>query len=639
MGFLPSFRIRLTSLWPALSALAAATLLLWWQLPSTLGGVATEQMLATARAHANMVRTFDGLEGPQLQVALQRLVAGQSQQLTLIAADGRVLADSSKTYDGLLAMENLGLEPEVAQARQWGSGTAVRQRPQDHADHAFAAIEIFTQAGERRVLRVSQPLGQLRTVRQSLARAMAGATTVGLLVIALVSWYLDRRFFRPMTRIIDGAGELAGGDLAARIRPPRQSDLGRLAGVLNHLASRLQAQVGELQGERNQLRAILSSMSEGVLVTDSDGRALLANPAFLHLFGHTGSIRGWRPLEISRQPDLDQVIRFTLADGAESVHQRQLRTPEERSVVLTAGALKGSGGVVVVARDVTEEDRTMTMRREFVANVSHELKTPLSAIRGYAETLEDWALEDPETSQRYLGRILAQCQRLQLLLDDLLTLSRLEGTAEAPRLELIDLEALTYQARELVSAAAQDRKVEILIEPHGSLPQIEGIYNDLERMLVNLLENAVKYNHPGGEVFVRLDIEDEDVVLEVEDTGIGIPHEALPRIFERFFRVDSGRARTQGGTGLGLSIVKHIAQGHGGTVEVESVTGEGSTFRVFLPWKAEDPENTGFVNQGGNGKSLGPNDPRESSPRLHRRATSDPRLGYGMARVTAARRR
>jgi two-component system phosphate regulon sensor histidine kinase PhoR len=221
------------------------------------------------------------------------------------------------------------------------------------------------------------------------------------------------------------------------------------------------------------------------------------------------------------------------------------------------------------------------MRRDFVANVSHELKTPLSAIRGYAETLREGALDDPPASRRFVERILAQCARLQALLDDLLTLSRLESVEQTPSCEPVDLDALARRAVELVAPLAQQR--EVTLESSGAGGSLLGDPDALERMLLNLLENAIKYNRAGGKVDLSLSANDGAAEITVEDTGIGISPETLPRIFERFYRVDKGRSRDQGGTGLGLAIVKHVAQTHGGKVDVESELGKGTRFRVTLP--------------------------------------------------------
>jgi two-component system phosphate regulon sensor histidine kinase PhoR len=229
--------------------------------------------------------------------------------------------------------------------------------------------------------------------------------------------------------------------------------------------------------------------------------------------------------------------------------------------------------------------RLADMRRDFVANVSHELKTPLAAIRGYAETLRDGALDEPPTARRFTERILQHCRRLQALLDDLLTLSRLESVAgieNSATSEPVDLNAVVQRAVDLLAATARERQVTVEVEEE-TLPELRGDADSIERMVLNLLDNAIKYNLPDGEVLLRLAQADQHAVLEVSDTGIGIPQESLARIFERFYRVDKGRSRDEGGTGLGLAIVKHVVQAHGGQVDVESRVGKGTTFRVRLP--------------------------------------------------------
>ena len=242
---------------------------------------------------------------------------------------------------------------------------------------------------------------------------------------------------------------------------------------------------------------------------------------------------------------------------------------------------------MVVVRDVTTELRLAEARRDLVANVSHELKTPLTAIRGYAETLEDGALEDPATAQRFVGRILEQCQRLEALLRDLLTLSQLERLEPGGGERLVDLSRAAERAVQVLTLRARERDVELILEAGDGALQVRGASSEIDNVLLNLIENAVKYNRPGGEVRVALREDGEEAVLEVADTGIGIPGDALERVFERFYRVDKGRAREQGGTGLGLAIVKHAARLLGGRVEVESRLGEGSVFRVRLQ-KASD---------------------------------------------------
>jgi two-component system, OmpR family, phosphate regulon sensor histidine kinase PhoR len=410
------------------------------------------------------------------------------------------------------------------------------------------------------------------------------AVAAALAVTLLLSWWLRRRLFAPLERLIAGAGELAAGRLGSRLEPPEAAELAALAGSLNSLAARVEEQIAAVAAERDLLKAILASMSEGVLVVDREGRALLVNPAFQRLFGLAGDVTGKLPLEVARYPEMAAILDEAFAHGQAEGRQFELRAGERRTVSLAAAALASeAGGAVVVARDTTEAQRVNAMRRDFVANVSHELKTPLAAIRGYAETLADGALSELETARRFTARILDQCRRLQALLDDLLTLSRLESVEIPLERRPVDLAALAEREIEALAKAAEERGVRVALTDGPPTPPVVGDAAALGRLLANLLDNAIKYNRPGGEVTVAVEARGDALLLTVADSGIGIPGAALPRIFERFYRVDKGRARDEGGTGLGLAIVKHAAQAHGGRVEVESRMGQGTAFRVVLP--------------------------------------------------------
>jgi two-component system phosphate regulon sensor histidine kinase PhoR len=430
--------------------------------------------------------------------------------------------------------------------------------------------------------------GVLLFQRVPLAAALGLAAAAAAVVMLLSGLWVDRRLFRPLARLIAGAGELASGR-AQRVAEPEVAELASLARALNRLAETAEAQFAAVRSERDHLQSILASMSEGVLVIGPHGRATSANPALLRLFDLTGEVTGRPVLEISRHPELARVVEDTLRLGEPQSGQIELQVPERRTLLLASAALAGGEhGAVVAVRDTTALTRVADMRRDFVANVSHELKTPLAAIRGYAETLRDGALDDEATARRFTDRLIWQCRRLQALLDDLLTLSRLESVGQAAEREPVDLSALAQRTVEMLSAAAREKRIRLEVRDEG-LPRLPGDADGMERLLVNLLDNAIKYNRPEGEVVVRLARAGGQALIEVSDTGIGIPPDALARIFERFYRVDKGRAREEGGTGLGLAIVKHLAQSHGGHVEVDSRMGRGSTFRVYLPLGAAEP--------------------------------------------------
>jgi two-component system phosphate regulon sensor histidine kinase PhoR len=575
-------KLRLAPLWPALAAVVTATALLWSLLPSLLQRTAAVQLFDMLDLLAPIAR--DRLADPRanLESWAVQLGADSGIRITLIRRDGVVLADSSVEPAHVRDMQNHRDRPEVRAAFASGRGMNVRRSATTGNTYVYVARTLSGPGGDVMILRLAEPLEQLDALKTRLAAAMALAMLAAGIAILFTSLWLDRRLFEPVSRLIAGAQDLARGRVS-RVAVPDEEELAALALALNRLAATSEQQLDAMSRERDNLQEILASMSEGVLVVDRDGRALMINPAFYQLFDLVGDFTGRPALEIIRHPGFARLIEDTLRKRQPQSSQIVLPSAERRTLLLASAVLSGGErGAVVAARDTTELTRVADMRRDFVANVSHELKTPLAAIRGYAETLRDGALDEPPTARRFTDRILSQCRRLQELLDDLLILSRLEGTDAALDREPVDLDAVARRAVELLTPAAREKRVEIeLVEEE--VPAVQGDAGNLERLLLNLLDNAIKYNRPDGRITVRLGRCGGDALLEVSDTGIGIPAEAIPRIFERFYRVDKGRAREEGGTGLGLAIVKHIAQAHGGQVDVESRVGRGSTFRVRLP--------------------------------------------------------
>ena len=578
-------KLRLAPFWPALAAVATASVLLWWLLPTLLQRTAAVQLFDMLDLLAPIAR--DRLADPRtnLESWAVQLGADSGVRITLIRRDGVVLADSSVEPEHVREMQNHRDRPEVRAAFASGRGQNVRKSATTGNTYVYVARTLSGPGGDVMILRLAEPLEQLDALKTRLAAAMGLAILAAGIAILFTSLWLDRRLFEPASRLISGAQDLARGRVS-RVAVPDEEELAALALALNRLAATSEQQLDAMSRERDNLQEILASMSEGVLVVDRDGRAQMINPAFYQLFDLVGDFAGRPALEIIRHPGFARLIEDTLRKRQPQGSQIVLPSLERRTLLLTSAVLSGGErGAVVAARDTTELTRVADMRRDFVANVSHELKTPLAAIRGYAETLRDGALDEPPTARRFTDRILSQCRRLQELLDDLLILSRLEGLDAALDREPVDLEAVARRAVELLTPAAREKRVEIELQEED-VPAIQGDAGNLERLLLNLIDNAIKYSRPDGKITVRVARGGSDVLLEVSDTGIGIPAESIPRIFERFYRVDKGRAREEGGTGLGLAIVKHIAQAHGGQVDVESRMGRGSTFRVRLPLAA-----------------------------------------------------
>jgi two-component system phosphate regulon sensor histidine kinase PhoR len=402
---------------------------------------------------------------------------------------------------------------------------------------------------------------------------------------------VSRRISAPIREIQIGAERLADGDFEYKLHVPRTAEFASVAESLNRMAEELSNELRTLTHERNEREAVLSSMVEGVLAVDTDERVIAVNAAGARLLDiDPAAAEGKSIQEVVRNPDLQHVVAQTLGG----------HRPVEADIVLRVGAedrdLQANGtllhgdyegddvGAVVVLNDVTRLKRLEAVRRDFVANVSHELKTPVTSIKGFAETLEDGALDDPEAARRFVRIIAGQADRLNSIIEDLLALSTLEQQGDSPLLQLeeADLCDVVAVALEVCGSKAKAKRIELREEcPECLLARVSPPL--LEQAVVNLVDNAVKYSADGGVVVVTLEERSGEVVVSVTDEGQGVAREHLPRLFERFYRVDKARSRDLGGTGLGLAIVKHIAQIHGGRVSVESVVGRGSTFRMHLP--------------------------------------------------------
>lgn len=579
-------KLRLAPLWPAAIALLLVAALGLLLLPGPLALGTAQDLQATLRllsAGIPLPEPGAGAPDSALQRRVRDFVSSTGYRLTVIAVDGTVLADSERSFEQVLDMDNHLARPEVAGALARGEGRAVRRSSTTGRETAYAARLLPGPEGaSAAIARLGVPLDSVGSVRRQLGTVLGLSAIAAGGIVLLLSWWLTRQLFHPLAELIAVAHRMGEGDYGARFAVPEASEIATLGRALERIAAHAQRQLAAVEAERDHLSATVTSMSEGVLVTDRNGRARLVNPALRDMFGLPHDVETAAVLDLARQPRLADLIATTLATRTAGSTDLELLEPAPRSLALFASPLGGGEGAVVVARDVTEAERLNLMRKDFVANVSHELKTPLAAIRGFAETLIDGALEDPATARRFSERILEQCHRLGDLLDDLLTLSRLEGTEPFRAVERVELRELAAEAAELVAARAAAKSVTVAVEP-GPAVAVDGDADGLVRLLANLLDNGIKYNRAGGAVTVRIEEREGQASIEVRDTGIGIPTAHVARIFERFYRVDKGRAREEGGTGLGLAIVKHVAQAHQGRVEVESEPGAGSTFRVLLP--------------------------------------------------------
>jgi two-component system phosphate regulon sensor histidine kinase PhoR len=522
--------------------------------------------------------------GPALQEDIGDLAKDAGARLSIIDGDGDVLADS----DAKGKLQNHNDRPEVMQAREREDGTGSDIRLSDTLGKPMLYVAVLADpsAPDGAIVRAALPLTQVEEQVHALHGVIwTAAAGAGLAAVA-VSFWLARRTVRPLTELTEAARLIAGGGYGHKVYASGPDELGALARSFNNMSARLAKQFAQLEEDRQQLRAILSGMVEGVIALGADERILFVNERAARLLEFQAQAAvGRRLWEVVRVRPLQELARRALANP--EPHQEELRwnSPALRSLTVHAARLASAGGAVLVLHDTTDLRRLERMRQDFVANVSHELKTPLSVIKACVETLLDGAADDPEHRGRFLERIGDQSDRLYALILDLLSLARIESGEEAFEIRAVSLGPAVAECLERHRARAEAKRQQLVAEPPPEGDDLAAQVDEeaLGQILDNLVENAIKYTPEGSRIVARWRADGGQVRLEVEDNGLGIPEADLPRIFERFYRVDKARSREMGGTGLGLAIVKHLAQAMKGGVRATSRVGQGTTFIVSLP--------------------------------------------------------
>lgn len=527
-------------------------------------------------------------DGPPLAVAIGERIHAR---ITLLSADGRVIGDSEVAAQELAALENHLDRPEIRAAVERGYGSAIRRSTTLREDMLYVAVRIAPERAGRGLLRLALPLEAVSRARSSLHQSLGVAFLLAALLAIGLSLLLTQFATRILTSLSEGAERFGAGDFRRKIPVQSADELGALGRVMNTMAERLQLHMEHLADERNRLDTILRGMGEGLLVADRDGTVRLINPAFRLQFGVGDEVVGHPLIELSRHPSLHENFRATLSER--KTRSAEMTLGREGSTVLLAHWTPlleehRTIGVVTVFHDISELKRLERVRRDFVANVSHELRTPVTVINGYAETLAGGVIaKDPATAERFVHIIRTHAERLSALIGDLLTLSQLEVGGFTLELVPVELAERVRHACALLEPKAVAKG--ITLDCDVPVLRVLADPQRFEQILVNLLDNAIKYTSEGGTVQVSAVVEAEQARIEVHDSGVGIPATALPRLFERFYRVDAGRSRDAGGTGLGLAIVKHLVQLHGGSIEVISQPGVGSTFTVRLRRPLDTP--------------------------------------------------
>jgi len=555
------------------TAIAALLLTLWLLADPLLEqgqiGHARQELRAAASAARGEIEG-----GGDPDAVAERVGARTATHITVVDSEGRLIGDTALDGEALQEAAPLNGAQEIIAARRDGTSSATRE---EHGKgQVYAAVSL---RGER-VVRAGRPIEVVLSARASSHELLVVASAIAILTALLLAWVLGRTLVGPVEALTRVTDALARGDLAVRTGSEKQDELGRLGRAVDRMADELQERLAAVHAERARLGAVLDSMVEAVLVVSPETKVVLTNRALADLIGK--DITGRRLARALPDERLGAAIADALA-GRPSAVQIELRSGREtRALAVTVAPLSDGGGAVAVLHDVTELERADRIRRDFVANASHELRTPLTAIRGFAETLRDGAASDPVHAGPFLDKILRHTGRLERLVEDLLVLSRAESADQRFDQGTVSIGDIAAAVISDQAPRAASRHVALEAEGLEALPAVRGTDWAFEQLLGNLVDNAVKYTPEGGRATVRGSTEREWVVVDVVDTGPGIPPAMRERVFERFYRLDEGRSRDLGGTGLGLSIVKHLAQRMGAEVTVLDADGGGSVFRVKM---------------------------------------------------------
>jgi two-component system phosphate regulon sensor histidine kinase PhoR len=535
-----------------------------------------------------MDAAMEAMSLEQIDALCKKLGQETKTRITVIDSSGKVLGESDRNP---LTMENHLMRPEVQLALQKQVGFNIRPSTTLEQRMMYVAIPVLRNDQVIAVVRTSIPLIEIQHTLNVLIRSVIQYGIIIALILAAISLWYSWRLSRPLVLLQKGAQEFAQGRLTHKLDISGKGEIAELAKTMNTMAEELDRRIQSAIRQQNEQQAVFTAMLEGVIAFDTSGKCLTLNSAAARMLGLDESAGIGRTVsELVRNSDLQEFVQNALQSiepSEQFILMPEPDTQESYIQVRTSALLDSSGrhiGALIVLNDMTRIHRLEQVRSDFVANVSHELKTPVTSIQGFIETLQDGAIHNPEDANRFLNIIARQTDRLNSIIEDLLLLSELEqqgGTFQVPT-ETCNIRQILGESVELCRHKAERRNIQIHVEcPTDLTARVNASL--LEQAVLNLADNAVKYSSPGGQVNISAIDEKKYLVIRVQDFGCGIAHEHQERIFERFYRIDKARSRQLGGTGLGLAIVKHIAQYHNGTISVQSTPGKGSIFIISLP--------------------------------------------------------
>lgn len=515
---------------------------------------------------------IDRDEFEELDVFVKRFGMDIETRITIIDPDGVVLADSEEDPR---TMVNHRFRPEIAEAFAGTTGISLRFSNTVKANMLYVGLPLTKDEQIIGVLRVSLFVKDINKLLASMRSDILPFFILVTLVSLLGAFLISRSLSEPIKELSAASSQVASGNFGTKVYLKNRDELGLLAKSFNHMTVQIENLVSELTGQKEELKSIISSIDEGIITLDTDGKILLSNPSFQDII-QSENVDGKFYWEVVRKPDFNEFIKTTRDEKKNNSQEIEFG---ERTLLCSAAYLSSREELIVTFYDLTKIKEVERIKKDFIVNVSHELRTPLTAIKGYVETLSE---DIDEGGKHYLKIIERNTDRLINIVNDLLTLSGVEEKEIDPEFEDVNLQKVTENVLKIFEQSIAAKNLSLVFNIEKDLPSIKGDIFKLEQMFINLVDNAVKYTDEGS-IGVELKREDGKVIAVIQDTGIGIPQKDIGRIFERFYVVDKSRSRSQGGTGLGLSIVKHIARLHSGDVQVESTEGQGTKVTIEFP--------------------------------------------------------
>jgi two-component system phosphate regulon sensor histidine kinase PhoR len=538
---------------------------------------------AIITAEASLPGLLSGDEDDSLDVLSKRLGEQTGTRITIIAVDGTVLGDSEEDP---ATMENHANRPEIIDALHTGFGESTRYSITLGQKMMYVAVPISNQGDTLGIARVSLPLTTVESLVNRVTVSIVVAMVVAALLVILAAWFIARLTTRPIRELTIASEKIASGELKQKITIGTSDEVGELANAFNEMSSKLKELVETISGDRARLTTILDNMTDGVIMTDTEGNISLANNAARKLFNIKNETE--KPLiEAVRDYEMDEVLKLCLGTALTQAVQYESGESKKyiRAIAIPISADKLSG-VLLLLQDLTELRNLQTTRRELIGNISHEFRTPLAGIKAMAETLRNGAIDDKEAARDFLSRIDDEIERLTQIVAELTELSRIETGQAELKLEPVNLNLLVDEVITQLSPQVERQQLTVDRKLAADMPSVQADKERIRQTIVNLVHNAIKFTEAGGKIIVTTQVLGGSVAVAISDTGIGISKSDLPHIFERFYKGD--RARSGEGTGMGLAIAKHVVEAHGGSIWVQSEEGRGSTFSFSLPAKTDN---------------------------------------------------